>query len=129
MKNDMVIIDADGHAVDAEPVYREQLPERYRKRNFIHPSDGFDRNQNDTISMSRGSLVVHLTRANARGTESSQTRHWREVDSNHQFLQARDAFDASAPVCAPMDAPPRTGENEVIAGAVASPFIFSVSIS
>ena len=74
MKNDMVIIDADGHAVDAEPVYRERLPERYRKRNFIHPSDGFDRNQNDTISMSRGSLVVHLTRANARGTESSQNR-------------------------------------------------------
>src|SRR5262249_32915673 len=38
-------------------------------------------------------------------------------------------FDASAPVRAPMDAPLRTGENEVIAGAVASPFIFSVSIS
>src|SRR5262249_23740636 len=26
------------------------LPECYRKRNFIHPSDGFDRNQNGTIS-------------------------------------------------------------------------------
>jgi len=50
MKNGMVIIDADGHAVDAEPVYRERLPERYRKRNFIHPSDGFDRNQNGTIN-------------------------------------------------------------------------------
>jgi hypothetical protein len=63
------------------------------------------------------------------GTESLQTPRWREVDSNHRFLQARDAFDASAPVRAPMDAPLRTGENEVIAGAVASPFIFSVSIS
>jgi uncharacterized protein len=50
MKNGMVIIDADGHAVDAEPVYRERLPERYRKRNFIYPSDGFDRNQNGTIT-------------------------------------------------------------------------------
>ena len=50
MKNGMVIIDADGHAVDAEPMYRERLPERYRKRNFIYPSDGFDRNQNGTIS-------------------------------------------------------------------------------
>ena len=50
MKNGMVIIDADGHAVDAEPMYRERLPECYRKRNFIHPSDGFDRNQNGTIS-------------------------------------------------------------------------------
>jgi hypothetical protein len=39
MKNGMLIIDADGHAVDAEPMYRERLPERYRKRNFIHPSD------------------------------------------------------------------------------------------
>jgi len=84
-RNGMVIIDADGHAVDAEPVYRKRLPDRYRKRNFIHPSDGFDRNQNDTISMSRGSLVVHLTRANARGTESSQTRRWSGMDSNFRF--------------------------------------------
>src|SRR6516162_6380006 len=50
MKNGMVIIDADGHAVDDEPMYRERLPERYRKRNFIYPSNGFDRNQNGTIS-------------------------------------------------------------------------------
>ena len=28
---------------------------------------------------------VHLTRANARGTESSQTRRWREMDSNHRY--------------------------------------------
>ena len=37
------------------------------------------------------------------------------------FLQARDAFDASAPVRAPMDAPLRTGENEVIVGGVGFP--------
>ena len=49
MKNGMVIIDADGHAVDNEAVYRERLPERYRKRNFIVSSDGFDRGQNGTI--------------------------------------------------------------------------------
>jgi hypothetical protein len=41
----MTIIDADGHAVDNEAVYRERLPEQYRKRNFITPSDGFDRGQ------------------------------------------------------------------------------------
>ena len=35
MKNGMVIIDADGHAVDNEAVYRERLPEQYRKRNFV----------------------------------------------------------------------------------------------
>ena len=32
MKNGMVIIDADGHAVDYEPVYRERLPQQYRNR-------------------------------------------------------------------------------------------------
>jgi len=53
MKNGTVLIDADGHAVDAEPMYRERLPERYRKRNFIHPSDGFDRN--NASRRSRGS--------------------------------------------------------------------------
>src|SRR3982074_3396125 len=49
MKNGMVIIDADGHAVDNEAVYRERLPEQYKKRNFIHSSDGFDRSQNGTL--------------------------------------------------------------------------------
>jgi len=34
-------------------MYRERLPERYRKRNFIHPSDGFDRN--NASRRSRGS--------------------------------------------------------------------------
>src|SRR4030081_2449529 len=49
MKNGMLIIDADGHAVDNEGVYREPLPEQDRKRSFIHPSDGFDRHQNGKI--------------------------------------------------------------------------------
>jgi len=38
MKNGMVIIDADGHAVDYEPVYRERLPEQYRNRATIYPT-------------------------------------------------------------------------------------------
>src|ERR1700704_6125423 len=49
MKNGMVIIDADGHAVDNEAGYRGRLPEQYRKRNFVVSSDGFDRGQNGTI--------------------------------------------------------------------------------
>src|SRR6201993_1791875 len=60
MKNGMVIIDADGHAVDDETVYRERLPERYRKRNFIVPSDGFDRNQNGTINKRPESSAQNL---------------------------------------------------------------------
>ena len=67
MKNGMVIIDADGHAVDAEPMYRERLPERYRKRNFIHPSDGFDRNQNGTINKRPETPAQNLAGAEPRG--------------------------------------------------------------
>ena len=50
MKNGMVIIDADGHAADNEAVYRERLPEQYRRRTFIYSGDGFDRHQNGTIT-------------------------------------------------------------------------------
>ena len=49
MKNGMVIIDADGHAVDREPIYRERLPREFRFRTGIYPSDAFDRFQNGTI--------------------------------------------------------------------------------
>jgi uncharacterized protein len=49
MKNGMVIIDADGHAVDREAMYRERLPEQFRKRMGIYPTDAFDRNQNGSI--------------------------------------------------------------------------------
>jgi len=40
MKNGMVIIDADGHAVDYEPVYRERLPEQVPE-----PGDDLSRRQ------------------------------------------------------------------------------------
>ncbi|MGH7771102.1 MAG: amidohydrolase family protein [Candidatus Binatia bacterium] len=46
MRNGVVIIDADGHAVDFEPIYRARLPEEFRKRASIYPSDAFDRRQN-----------------------------------------------------------------------------------
>ena len=69
MRNGMVIIDADGHAVDAEPMYRERLPERYRKRNFIHPSDGFDRNQNGTISKRPETPAQNLADNNLEGID------------------------------------------------------------
>ena len=53
MKNGMVIIDADGHAVDYEPVYRERLPEKYRQRATIYPADNFDRTQNGALAGKR----------------------------------------------------------------------------
>jgi uncharacterized protein len=53
MKSGMVIIDADGHAVDYEPVYRERLPAEYRNRATIYPADNFDRTQNGTLAGKR----------------------------------------------------------------------------
>lgn len=53
MKNGMVIIDADGHAVDYEPIYRERLPMQYRQRTTIYPSDNFDRTQNGSLGSKR----------------------------------------------------------------------------
>ncbi len=53
MKNGMVIIDADGHAVDYEPVYRERLPQQYRNRATIYPADNFDRTQNGALAAKR----------------------------------------------------------------------------
>jgi uncharacterized protein len=53
MKNGMVIIDADGHAVDTEPVYRERLPAQYRERTSIYPVDNFDRTQNGKLAAKR----------------------------------------------------------------------------
>jgi hypothetical protein len=53
MKNGMVIIDADRHAVDYEPVYRERLPAQYRNRATIYPSDNFDRTQNGKLAGKR----------------------------------------------------------------------------
>ena len=53
MKNGIVIIDADGHAVDYEPVYRERLPAQYRNRVSIYPNDNFDRTQNGKLAAKR----------------------------------------------------------------------------
>src|SRR5262249_60432495 len=53
MKTGMVSFDADGHAVDYEPVYRERLPEQYRARATIYPTDNFDRTQNGKLSTKR----------------------------------------------------------------------------
>jgi uncharacterized protein len=66
MKNGMVIIDADGHAVDYEPVYRERLPERYRNRTTIYPSDNFDRTQNGKLAAKRPPSPVQNLADNAQ---------------------------------------------------------------
>lgn len=69
MKNGMLIIDADGHAVDYDPVYRERLPERYRKRNAIIPMDGFDRSQNGRIVKQPQSAAQNLADNDREGID------------------------------------------------------------
>src|SRR5207245_518565 len=66
MKNGMVIIDADGHAVDYEPVYRERLPKQYRGRATIYPTDNFDRTQNGKLSAKRPPSSAHNLADNAQ---------------------------------------------------------------
>ena len=83
MKNGMVIIDADGHAVDYEPVYRERLPEKYRNRATIYPADNFDRTQNGALAAKRGS-------------HDEAFRYYRAANTIRQRLlaQANLSFDA-----------------------------------
>lgn len=46
MKNGTIIIDSDAHVFDTEAVYRQWLPEEYRRRPSIFAGgDGFDRGQ------------------------------------------------------------------------------------
>ena len=57
MKDGMTIIDADGHVLDWEPVYRQRLPEAFKKRERIMGADdAFDRTQNGGI-VRRGETV------------------------------------------------------------------------
>lgn len=53
MRNNTVIIDADAHVIDLDEIYRERLPEGFRRRMGIYPSDGFDRLQNGTLVWKR----------------------------------------------------------------------------
>ncbi len=66
MKNGMVIIDADGHAVDYEPVYRERLPEKYRQ-----PGDDLSR---PTISTARKTARSPASGRRRRRRTSPTTR-------------------------------------------------------
>jgi uncharacterized protein len=69
MKNGLVIIDADGHAVDAEPAYRERLPEQYRKRLSIYPTDNFDRRQNGRLDKTPKSAAQNLADNDREGID------------------------------------------------------------
>jgi predicted TIM-barrel fold metal-dependent hydrolase len=69
MKNGMFIIDADGHAVDYAPVYRERLPQAYRLRRDIYPSDNFDRTQNGKIEKTPENSAQNLADNDLEGID------------------------------------------------------------
>jgi hypothetical protein len=45
----MIIIDADGQALAQESMYRQRLPEQFRRRQSLSIGDGFDRRQKGRI--------------------------------------------------------------------------------
>jgi predicted TIM-barrel fold metal-dependent hydrolase len=70
MKNGIVIIDADGHIIDDESVYRQRMPEQYRKRRGgYYPGDAFDRSQNDTLNWRPGSIEKNLADNDLEGID------------------------------------------------------------
>ena len=50
MRNGMLVIDADAHVLDLDPIYQGRLPNEFRKRRPIFPLDGFDRLQNGALA-------------------------------------------------------------------------------
>lgn len=50
MKNGMLVVDADAHIVEADEIYLERLPEPYRRRLNLFPSDGLDRYQSGALT-------------------------------------------------------------------------------
>jgi uncharacterized protein len=69
MKNGMLIIDADGHAIDSDPIYRQRLPAEYRSRASIYPTDNFDRSQNGRIEKRPENAAANLADNDVEGID------------------------------------------------------------
>jgi hypothetical protein len=69
MRNGMIIIDADGHALDQESMYRQRLPEQFRRRQSISIGDGFDRRQNGRIPYPPVTVERYLQDADLEGID------------------------------------------------------------
>src|SRR6478672_13891173 len=70
MKNGMTIIDADGHVLDWEPMYRARLPEQFRKREKVMGvDDAFDRTQNGGIVRRGETVEVQLADNETQGID------------------------------------------------------------
>src|SRR6266849_4754509 len=70
MRNGTIIIDADGHALDQESMYRQRLPEQFRRRQSIGGGgDGFDRRQNGRIPYPPVTVERYLQDADLEGID------------------------------------------------------------
>lgn len=70
MRDGMIIIDADGHVLDREPVYRTWLPAQFRQRtNVVSGVDGFDRSQNGKLPQRGRSVEENLADNDVEGID------------------------------------------------------------
>ena len=66
----MIVVDADGHIIDDEAMYRRRMPEQYRnRRGSFYPADGFDRSQNDTMNWRPNSVEKNLADNDLEGID------------------------------------------------------------
>ncbi len=107
MRDGFIVIDADGHALDLESMYRQRLPEQYRQRMSIGGGgDTFDRRQNGAIPFRATSLERNLEDNDLQGidvqvlypTGGLGLTHIREHDYSIAF--ARTYNDWLAEYCA-----------------------------
>jgi predicted TIM-barrel fold metal-dependent hydrolase len=107
MRDGFIVIDADGHALDLESMYRQRLPAQYQKRMSIGGGgDTFDRRQNGAIPFRATSLERNLEDNDLQGidiqvlypTAGLGLTHIREHDYSIAF--ARTYNDWLAEYCA-----------------------------
>ena len=104
MRNGMIIIDADGHALDQESMYRQRRPEQFRRRQSIGGGgDGFDRRQNGRIPYPPVTVERYLQDADLEGidvmvlypTGDLGYTHLREHDYSIAFAQTYNDWTPS----------------------------------
>lgn len=107
MRDGIIVIDADGHAADFDTMYRQRLPEQFRKRMSIGGGgDSFDRRQNGTIPWRSTSAEQNLADNDLQGIDvqvlypTSGLGHSRLREHDYSIAFARTYNDWLAEYCA-----------------------------
>lgn len=69
--NTGAVIDADGHAMDYEELYRDYLDEPFRKRSTLYPMETYDRRLGGTLGKSGHEVKERLADMDIAGIEHS----------------------------------------------------------